>query len=225
MYFYGHGVSKNYEEAVAWYRKAARQGNTFAQSSLGWMYHYGQGVPKNEEEAMQWFRKSAEQGNSHGQYGLGWMCRHASFPDLGRVDCRKEAIKWLLEAAEQGYAPAQYEFVEICYEEKNFKKAVQWFRESAEQGHAHAQERIGWFYMSGYDRVLSVDMITAYMWFLIAEENGFKTEWWRQQMEGKTLVCVKKISRTGRAQAKGRAQDFLAKQQQEQQQKPIEFQR
>ena len=56
------GVTKNYSEAVKWYRKAAEQGDTFAHYNLGVCYDNGQGVNKDYTEAVKWYRKAAEQG-------------------------------------------------------------------------------------------------------------------------------------------------------------------
>ncbi|MGZ8942198.1 MAG: tetratricopeptide repeat protein, partial [Methylobacter sp.] len=63
MYANGRGVPKDEREAVAWYRKAAEQGDAAAQYNLGWMYDHGQGVAKDEREAVAWYRKAAEQGD------------------------------------------------------------------------------------------------------------------------------------------------------------------
>jgi TPR repeat protein len=52
MYAEGAGVPRNYDEAMKWYRKAAEQGEAFAQSNLGFMYENGKGVPQNYDEAM-----------------------------------------------------------------------------------------------------------------------------------------------------------------------------
>lgn len=52
MYAEGAGVPQNYDEAMKWYRKAAEQGEAFAQSNLGFMYENGKGVPQNYDEAM-----------------------------------------------------------------------------------------------------------------------------------------------------------------------------
>ena len=38
LYYRGKGVSRNYAEAVRWYRKAAEQGDANGQTSLGYMY-------------------------------------------------------------------------------------------------------------------------------------------------------------------------------------------
>ena len=61
-YANGIGVTKDDEEAVKWYRKAAEQGHAEAQFSLGLMYAFGEGVAKDLEEAVKWYRKAAEQG-------------------------------------------------------------------------------------------------------------------------------------------------------------------
>jgi TPR repeat protein len=47
MYFNGKGVAQDYAEAVKWFRKAAEQGDAFAQARLGAMYILGQGVPQD----------------------------------------------------------------------------------------------------------------------------------------------------------------------------------
>jgi TPR repeat protein len=70
-YEYGDAVSRDYEEAVRWYRKAAEQGDSLAQFSLGRCYAEGKGVTKDESEAVKWYKKSADQGDKVGQYFLG----------------------------------------------------------------------------------------------------------------------------------------------------------
>ena len=44
MYENGQGVEKDLEEAVKWYRKAADQGNAYAQYNVGVVYYKGEGV-------------------------------------------------------------------------------------------------------------------------------------------------------------------------------------
>jgi TPR repeat protein len=48
--------------AVEWYRKAADQGDAFAQCNLGVMYENGYGVAKDMNKAVEWYRKAAAQG-------------------------------------------------------------------------------------------------------------------------------------------------------------------
>jgi len=67
MYFNGRGVTQDDSEAVRWYRKAAEQGNEFAQSTLGYMYRYGDGVPKDYVSAYMWSSLAAAQGDLYAQ--------------------------------------------------------------------------------------------------------------------------------------------------------------
>lgn len=54
-------------ESVKWYRKAANQGHTKGQKTLGVMYQYGLGVPKDRETVRRWHKLPAEQGHSGAQ--------------------------------------------------------------------------------------------------------------------------------------------------------------
>lgn len=64
LYYYGEGVDQNYATAVKYYRKAADDGNAYAQYKLGTCYWYGLGVSRNEAEAKKWFQKAADQGHA-----------------------------------------------------------------------------------------------------------------------------------------------------------------
>ena len=73
MYAEGKGISMDYEEAIKWYKLAAKQGNSSAQSILGIMYSEGQGTVKDYKEAMKWYRRAAQQGEPEAQHNLGQM--------------------------------------------------------------------------------------------------------------------------------------------------------
>jgi hypothetical protein len=73
VYEYGKGVLQDFTEAMKWYRKAAEQGDSSAQNTLGVMYRDGKGVPQDFTEAMKWYRKAAEQGNDFALADLGYM--------------------------------------------------------------------------------------------------------------------------------------------------------
>lgn len=63
MYYYGTGVTQDYDEAVNLFRLAADQGNSVAQCSLGEMYEKGEGVAKDNAQAVDLCRKAAEEGD------------------------------------------------------------------------------------------------------------------------------------------------------------------
>jgi TPR repeat protein len=69
-YYNGDGVNKDYVEALKWFRKAADQGNSFAQYNIGAMYHEGQGVTKDRVAAIKWLRKAADQGHQKAKDAL-----------------------------------------------------------------------------------------------------------------------------------------------------------
>jgi TPR repeat protein len=64
---------QDFPEAVSWYRKAADQGDAFAQNNLGAMYDIGRGVPQDYAQAVSWYRKAADQGDAYAQNNLGVM--------------------------------------------------------------------------------------------------------------------------------------------------------
>jgi uncharacterized protein len=59
MYDSGKGVTRNFGEALKWYRKAAEQGDGDAQFALGDMYAAGQGVDRDYVQAYMWLTLSA----------------------------------------------------------------------------------------------------------------------------------------------------------------------
>jgi len=63
-------VKQDHAQAVAWYRKAAEQGEAMAQNNLGVMYENGQGVKKDRAQALGWYRKAAAQGNDRARNNL-----------------------------------------------------------------------------------------------------------------------------------------------------------
>jgi len=69
---HGHGVAKDAEQAVSWYRRAADAGDASAQYNLGLCYADGDGVAKDSELALSWYRRAAEAGHADAQYKLGY---------------------------------------------------------------------------------------------------------------------------------------------------------
>lgn len=64
MYRTGKGVEQNKEQAVAWYRKAAKQGNAKAMFNLGTAYFNGDGVGIDDITAYAWFTLAHENGSA-----------------------------------------------------------------------------------------------------------------------------------------------------------------
>jgi len=110
-YYHGHGVKKDYAEAVKWYRKAAEQGHADAQCNLGYCYDKGKGVEQSYNEAVKWYRKAAEQGEAYAQNNLG-VCYEFG---QGVEQSYTEALRW-------------YRLSAVQDEDGDFGKAQLWAR-------------------------------------------------------------------------------------------------
>ncbi len=62
MYEAGRGgLKQDYVEAERWHRRAAEQGDPFAQASLGILLRFGKGVAQDDIEAYKWLYLAAAQ--------------------------------------------------------------------------------------------------------------------------------------------------------------------
>jgi Sel1 repeat len=112
MYRDGVGVEISKEKAFEWYHRAAVQGYSEAQFTVGEMYDQGNGVEQNEEKAFEWFQKAAEQGHLGAQYNVGAMYEEGQ----GVEENEEKAFEWFSKAAEQGCSAAQLDLSQ-CYGE------------------------------------------------------------------------------------------------------------
>ncbi|MOA26485.1 Localization factor PodJL [compost metagenome] len=62
MYHLGQGLTQDYKQAAAWYRRAAEQGHAEAQYYLGLIYAKGQGMQEDYKEAYAWVSVSIANG-------------------------------------------------------------------------------------------------------------------------------------------------------------------
>ena len=163
-------LSKEDVEAVKRYRKAAAQGNAWAQNNLGLMYAYGRGVAKDDREAVSWYRKAAAQGHAGAQNSLGVMYENGR----GVAKDDREAVSWYRKAAAQGHAWAQHNLgLMYAYGRgvaKDDREAVSWYRKAAAQGHAGAQNSLGVMYENG--RGVAKDDREAVSWYRKAAAQG-----------------------------------------------------
>jgi clan AA aspartic protease (TIGR02281 family) len=170
MYANGHGVAQDYAQAIAWYRRAADQGNADAQANLGAMYEVGQGVAQDYAQAIAWYRRAADQGNADAQADLGAM--YANGHGVAQDDA--QALIWLRKAADHGNADAQAN-LGAMYEmgrgvAQDYAQAVAWYRKAADQGNVEAQANLGLAYRNGQGE--PQDYAQALIWFRKAADQG-----------------------------------------------------
>ena len=72
IYYWGKGVAKDYERAMAAYKVAAEAGDALSQHQLGMMYYEGLGVAVDYQQARAWLEKAAAQDHPEaiGQLGV-----------------------------------------------------------------------------------------------------------------------------------------------------------
>ncbi len=138
-YSYGRsGLQKNYEQAAAWYRKAAEAGNADGMRNLGYMYYYGLGLAVDNQRAVYWYLRSAEAGNALGMAFLGDMYKNGTGVDKDP----KQALGWFHKAAEANEPYAMNDLGEM-YEyghgvKADREQAIDWYRKAAKLGNQDA---------------------------------------------------------------------------------------
>lgn len=108
MYDMGHGVPQDFAEMEKWYKRAARQGNTAAQSTVRLMEE------RSRMEA--WYRGDVEPGDA------------AARPDPLLLEERSGKGTWYRGAGEAGNAAARPD--SLLLEERSGKKT--WYRGATE---------------------------------------------------------------------------------------------
>lgn len=170
MYFEGKGLTKNYAEAIRWYRKAAEQEHIEAQFYLGEMYLRGQGTQENDAEALQWIQKAAQQSDPKAEAALGYIYYNGK----GVPQDYTEAANWYKRASDQGYALAEQSLAYMYYNgegvPQDYGSAVRWYRKAAEQGDAAAEAGLGYMYATG--RGVPRDRKESIVWYRQAARQG-----------------------------------------------------
>jgi len=170
MYLYGRGVSKDFDLALNWLRKAAQQGDTDAKLDLGLMSAKGEGVPQDYSEALQWFYQSASQGNPNAQFNL------AELYLLGEGVATDYAVgvEWLRKSAAQNCQEAECELAGLYRDGRgvtqDYTAALDLLRKAAVQGSDQAAYELGKLYLVGSG--VPQDYSEASRWFVKAAGRG-----------------------------------------------------
>lgn len=94
------------EDAVAYFRKSADQGNADGQFGLGAMLASGQGVKRDVAAARKWITLAAEQGHklAINELALAHLTGGLGFAAEVRND--QESLRWIRRAGESDFLPA-----------------------------------------------------------------------------------------------------------------------
>ena len=143
MYSNGESVYVDYQQAVYWFRKSAKQEFAPAQYRLGELYYFEKGgLPRDLDKAVVLFEKSAQQDDPDAQMNLAMLCGTGEGVPL---DADK-ALLWMHRAREGGLESAHdYHNMLLASEDGKFTAEQQhryWIEKAAELGIREAQEEL-----------------------------------------------------------------------------------
>ena len=107
MFQNGLGMPTDYAKAMAWFDKAAAQGNSDAENQLGWMYQFGQGVQPDDAKAVTWYRMSAGLGNRRAARNLDLFKNVLEIRGPGNWDAANNTVTDAAIARAQRWANIQ----------------------------------------------------------------------------------------------------------------------
>ena len=163
----GYDGKQSFEEALRWWKEAAKRGYTVAMNNIGLLYANGHGVPQDYTEAFNWWHQSAFLGNAWAMNSVGDLYENG----FGTSRNLLMAMTWYQSAAEQGEPMAMYN-IGVLYEAgsgvpRDATEALAWFRKSAGRGYASAMHSIGRMYAEG--RAVGADPVEALAWYSVAD--------------------------------------------------------
>lgn len=174
LYHGTEGMTRNYDEALQWWAKSAKQGNAKAIGNMGMCYRYGQGCSRDSLKAVRLYLKSIRSGNdslmayteSAAQRGVlfdGIVAALAYRSGNGVKRDGETALQYFQIAAEGGSADAQREFALINLNTGHPDVAAQWFEKAANQGDLSSTYFCGMMKMKGMgvavDEVAGLELI------------------------------------------------------------------
>lgn len=132
------GIKPDPVAGYNWIRRAAHEGDVYAQYVLGNLYAEGRGTAVKPDRAIYWWRQAAKGDNRDAQYKLGRAYLEGKL--VARDDVA--AVHWLTKAAQQGNADAEYLIGKMYLDGDAVAQdkllARDWLDRAARQGHSEA---------------------------------------------------------------------------------------
>ena len=178
LYRQGEGVHMDKAQALAWYRKAAAQGDVMkavADQRIASLERGEPLVPPPSPPPANFaaLTAQAEHGDAQAQTDLGniYLDPHSVLSDPAK------GVSWLHKAADQGFAPAEKALSDAyCVgwggAPKNVEECRSWLQRAADQGYAQAEYSLGLSYFTGMGGV-EKDNAQGMQWLQRAANQGY----------------------------------------------------
>ena len=167
------GLTSDMEQAVEWYRKAAKWGHEYALERLIRLYSEGRDVPRDMEQVICWSRKLAEKREYEAYTHFSRIARIYAKGDGVPRDMEQAAV-WGREAALMGDVDAPIRLARMYADgngvPRDMGMAILWYHWAASTGSGEAMLELGRIYAEG-DGVPQ-DSWMAAVWYCKAHDNG-----------------------------------------------------
>jgi TPR repeat protein len=174
------GVPLDYSKANALFSKAAAMQDAYSFDQLGIQYLRGLGVKKDVRRAVRLFTRGARLGDSWSQLNLGELYQSGHVPHerpgvkSPATPDYKMALGLYNDSAAQGNRVAAYKLGQM-YElgvgtKRDYEKALGYYRQSAVHQYAPAQIALG--RLTEYGLGTQVNLVYAYVWYGLANDQG-----------------------------------------------------
>lgn len=152
LFYHGHGVAQDLDEAMRFYAKAAELGSPSGQFRLAHAYATGQEqLPADPEKALHWFTAAAEQGHVPAQVNLVRLLTSRAAP-------REELERWrvrLHEAASHGIGIAMTALAEMKWNiDRDAAAALAMARSAVELGDPLAESLVQYMEAKSFNGVV-----------------------------------------------------------------------
>lgn len=167
-------LAEEYDQALPWLKKAAKQKEPEGFYGLGFCYEYGVcGLEQNIKKAAAYYKKAARKDSPGGLYKTALFLHDGT----GMKANPRKALVYMERAAEKASSPAQRFLAEAYMDGKtdavtqDYKKAAFYWRKLAASGtDAQACFNLGYLYYYGYG--VAKDVHRAFEWDLCAAQAG-----------------------------------------------------
>ena len=165
--------SKDFDQALKWFRAGADQGDARAQYELGVMYFNGRGVARDSVTGFAWAKKAADQGFAPGENMVGNCFERGD----GVAQNVPAAVEWFRKSAEHGFSFGQNNLGRMLLRGRGVPRepaqAQDMFRRAAAQGNPYAAMNLGSLYEKG--EFITADKQAATRWYRAALDSGLET--------------------------------------------------
>jgi len=162
---------KDFTTAFELYTQLAKDGDSDAQTSLGYMYQNAQGCEKDDSKAVEYYTVASEAKQPYALFNLAILYMNGL---CGLQHDQFKAHDLHMEAATREVVPSMYE-VALMLERglgcnQNYSEAAFWYEEGAKRGHLESFNNLGALYKEGHG--VPQDDARTFICFSRAAEGG-----------------------------------------------------